>query len=111
MVEKTFVRQQDISKERGVKCANGQKRMDASNNSGAFPRGTITTETTGWAPTCSCDCDSVIPATVLDCFAGSGTTLEVALSLGHAIGIELNQDYIKHIEKRLKRVQLPLSLV
>lgn len=38
---------------------------------------------------------------VLDCFAGSGTTGEVALTLGRkAMLIELNPDYIKMIEKR-----------
>ncbi len=39
--------------------------------------------------------------TVLDPFAGSGTTLAVANRLGrHAIGIELNPDYLPLIERR-----------
>lgn len=39
--------------------------------------------------------------TVLDPFAGSGTTLKVAESLGcHAIGIELNKEYLPLIRKR-----------
>lgn len=39
--------------------------------------------------------------TVLDPFAGSGTTLAVANRLGrHAIGIELNAEYLPLIERR-----------
>lgn len=49
---------------------------------------------------------------VLDPFAGSGTTLAVALELGRqAIGIELNPDYATMIERRLSRVQYPLPEV
>lgn len=47
--------------------------------------------------------------TVLDPFAGSGTTLAVAERLGrHSIGIELNPDYVKIIRQRMMRVQWPL---
>ena len=46
---------------------------------------------------------------VLDPFAGSGTTLEVALELGRqAVGIEISAEYCKLIEARLKGVQYPL---
>ena len=39
---------------------------------------------------------------VLDTFAGSGTTLEVATELNrHYVGIELNTDYLPMIKKRL----------
>ena len=42
--------------------------------------------------------------TVLDPFAGSGTTLAVANRLGrHAIGIELNSEYLPLIEKRCRQ--------
>ena len=42
--------------------------------------------------------------TVLDPFAGSGTTLEAALLEGfHAIGIEANPDYLPLIRQRLAR--------
>ncbi|MFZ1473325.1 MAG: DNA methyltransferase, partial [Anaerolineae bacterium] len=50
-----------------------------------------------------------IPCTVLDPFLGSGTTVAVAVAVGrHAIGIELNQDYISLAEKRIRETQRPL---
>ncbi len=52
--------------------------------------------TTGWAPSCKCVAGDPVPATVLDCFAGAGTTLLVADRLQRdAIGIELNPDYTR----------------
>jgi DNA modification methylase len=60
--------------------------------------------TTGWRPTCAHDA-APIPCTVLDPFAGSGTTLAVSLALGrNAIGIELNPEYVKLAERRLAGV-------
>ena len=57
--------------------------------------------TTGWRPTCDHEGDPV-PCTVLDPFAGSGTTLMVALRLGRdAIGIELSPEYVKLAENRI----------
>ena len=42
--------------------------------------------------------------TILDPFAGSGTTLQAAINKGfQPIGIEQGADYIKLIEKRLGR--------
>lgn len=47
--------------------------------------------------------------TVLDPFAGSGTTLAIARDLGRrSIGIELNPDYIKLIEQRCAQQALPI---
>jgi DNA modification methylase len=47
-------------------------------------------QTTGWAPSCPCAAPPV-PCTVLDPFAGSGTTGQVAEQLGrHSILIELS---------------------
>jgi hypothetical protein len=51
-------------------------------------------------PNC-CGETQTVPCTILDCFAGSGTTGAVALELGRrAILIELNPAYIKLIEQR-----------
>ncbi|MCB0072957.1 MAG: site-specific DNA-methyltransferase, partial [Caldilineaceae bacterium] len=83
--------------------------------------------TTGWQPSCDCHAPALdngvavpfaddpdsgywaptpIPATVLDPFAGSGTTLAVAVEHKRsAVGIELNPAYVDLIHKRLGRVQ------
>jgi tRNA/tmRNA/rRNA uracil-C5-methylase (TrmA/RlmC/RlmD family) len=61
--------------------------------------------TTGWQATCTCNAD-VVPQTVLDPFAGSGTTLAVALKHGRrAIGCELNPEYIELAYRRIGKVQ------
>jgi DNA modification methylase len=45
--------------------------------------------------------------TVLDPFVGSGTTIQVALQNNrNAVGIELNPDYVKLIEKRLEKADV-----
>jgi len=75
-----------------------------------------TRQTVNWQPTCECMVvnDHVapdqngytsplepIPCTVLDCFAGSGASGQVALELGrNAILIELNPKYIELIRQR-----------
>jgi hypothetical protein len=65
-------------------------------------------ETTGWQPTCDHNDDSG-RCVVLDPFAGSGTTLKVAIERGRdAIGIELNPEYVKLAERRLAGVTPPL---
>lgn len=48
------------------------------------------------------ECSTIENGTVLDIFAGSGTTLKVAKDLGfNYIGIEGNKDYCKVIEERI----------
>jgi site-specific DNA-methyltransferase (adenine-specific) len=45
--------------------------------------------------------------TVLDPFAGSGTTLAVAKKLGRQwLGIELSQEYVKRVEERLDGIKI-----
>jgi site-specific DNA-methyltransferase (adenine-specific) len=61
----------------------------------------VAVETLGWAPSCDCAAE-VIPCTVLDPFAGSGTTLQVARHHGrNGVGIELNPDYIELAKARI----------
>jgi hypothetical protein len=59
-----------------------------------------------------CGCNAGFePGTVLDIFAGSGTTLAVAKRLGRKfMGIELNPDYCKLAQKRISEVPLPMEL-
>lgn len=106
-VRKSFVPQTDVSLERGIKGATGQKPMDESNGWEGFPRGSTTAETVGWHPTCSCHAEA-IPGTVLDPFTGSGTTGVVALKLGRSfIGLELNPEYVTMARRRIGNV-MPL---
>ena len=54
---------------------------------------------------------SKIGDTILDPFAGSGTTLQVALELSRAaIGIELNEEYVALANRRLNSTTLGLPL-
>lgn len=61
--------------------------------------------TVNWQPTCDCNTGDPVPQIVLDPFSGAGTTAIVALENGrHAIGIDLNPNYIKLAEARVASV-------
>ena len=66
--------------------------------------------TTGWQPTCTCNAGVPVPATVLDCFGGSGTTAAVALQHGrNAILCELNPAYAKMAVDRIGKATHPAT--
>ena len=97
-----------MSAEKGVRGANDQKPMDASNQWQGVPRGTTSVETTGWT-SCSCG-GGWVAGTVLDPFCGSGTVLEVCRKLNrNAIGLELNPDYEPMILERSMAHTPPLT--
>ena len=70
----------------------------------------------GWQPTCTAATRAtVIPATVLDPFAGSGTTLAVAQALGRQshVGLDLNPEYLEIAKRYINRadgITLPMVL-
>ena len=86
----------------GNRSTNGPRSIDNRDFTAGFEqRLEKTTSTTGWQPTCTHDAETQ-PCTVLDPFAGAGTTLLVSKRLGrNSVGIELNPTYIEMIEHRL----------
>ena len=55
----------------------------------------VDTRITGYRPACDCGAGDPKPQTVLDPFAGTGTTLQTAVWMGrNAIGVELNEKYV-----------------
>lgn len=102
ITQREFVPQPDVSIERGVKGAPGQKPMDESSGWNNFPRGTTLVTTGGFHRVCNCDMSDPIPATILDPFGGAGTVGLVADRLGRdSILIELNPEYADIAQNRL----------
>ena len=57
----------------------------------------------GWKKSCNCETNEIVPSIILDPFMGSGTTAKVALQLERDfIGFELNEDYLKFAQERIK---------
>ena len=76
------------------------KNLPEGRKSGFEKRVTASYEKIGYT---NCGCNAGFsPGIVLDPFAGSGTTLQVARNLGrNSIGIEIKDEYIDIIKKRL----------
>lgn len=103
IVARTFHLQANVSPERAIKGAPGQKPMYHANGWQGVPRGTTATQTLGWEPACTCNAPSC-PGLVFDPFLGSGTTALVADELGRGfIGLELNLDYSRLAAARRAR--------
>lgn len=77
---------------------------------GWTPNHFIETITLGWQPTCKCGKEP-IPATVIDPFAGSGTTGEVAKKLRRKVVlIDINAEYCNLSQERISKIILPLPI-
>jgi DNA modification methylase len=71
----------------------------------------VSVQTLGWAPACDCAASGTMPGTVLDPFAGSGTTLAVAAEMGRSgIGCELNPEYIELANQRIAKSKAKMPL-
>lgn len=86
----------------GNRRSNGPRSLNRRHESPGFRKRLVRlVEGEAWRPDCSCNVDP-IPATVIDPFAGSATTLAVARRLGRrSIGIELSTVYIELARRRL----------
>lgn len=66
-------------------------------------RNVTTVETVGWQKQCKCSGASRVPATILDPFAGSGSTAVACKAMGlNSISCELYPEYAAMIKQRLK---------
>jgi DNA modification methylase len=88
----------------GRRTTNGPRSLGRRHETAGFSlRLEKQVTTVGWRPTCACSDGEPIPCTVLDPFAGSGTTLIVARKLGrYAVGIELKPEYESLIQDRCR---------
>lgn len=99
----------------GELSSGGSTRKHAEIRAGQGRNGTLVTgnfaqyQTTGWHATCKCGHPETVPCTVLDPFAGTGTTGVAANHLGRrAILIEISGDSCQLIRKRINAISIGL---
>lgn len=100
----------DRPNSRPIGTRGNQPSLCASNGQPQQGGRHVISQTIGWRPACTCG-GLPVPCTVLDPFAGSGTTLAVALEYGrNAIGIELNPEYVALIHERVNESRNKVGL-
>lgn len=93
--------EKQVHVESGNRNSEGYKGLDASNRRGDYPRATISVNTLGFNPTCTCN-GATRPGVVLDPFGGAGTTALAAVKHNrHYQLIELNIKYVEIAQQRI----------
>lgn len=96
----------EVASSKGSSFSNGKTAEHQLGRASKQER-TAATKTIGWRPTCDCEAGKPVPATVLDIFAGTGTTAAVARRLGrHAILIDRSGEYVVMQRERLAQREL-----
>jgi hypothetical protein len=84
-------------------ASDGNDQGSNRQRDGHLPGWARADQTLGWLPSCGCNAGAPVPATVLDPFAGAGTTGLVADRLGRdAILVELSPQYVEMARRRLR---------
>ncbi len=112
VVEKSFELMQDRSPE---KCIRKPESLDASSSWGGSMKGYTNSTTLGHRPTCKCEgaADMApIPCIVLDPFAGTAKTGQVAIEHGRQfIGFDISAEYVtKFAQPRVKAAEKGLTI-
>jgi DNA modification methylase len=87
-----------------------RKSKDNTYSNGGGQR-LISSRTTGWKAGCSCENSKIVPCVVLDPFNGAATTGLVAIKNGRKyIGVDLNPEFIKISDTRLRKIACQTTL-